>query len=153
MTLMTVDQKTNTYGISIKPKLKEDKESFSVAFVNLDQKFLLPTRIIMLSPDGKSKKDFQIDRSKTFPNKSINPNNFEGKPLGPPWKIVRNPAGEDRPRAMPRVGRRRHPAGPAAAGPAPWEPGGSKPHAGDRHRRGQATSTGPSSTASSKPGP
>jgi TIGR03009 family protein len=117
MTLMTVDQKTGTYGISIKPKLKEDKESFSLAFVNLDQKYLLPTRIIMLSPDGKSKKDFQIDRRNTFPNKPINPGNFQGKQLGPPWKIVRNPAGEERPRAMSRVRRGAAQAGPAAAVP------------------------------------
>jgi TIGR03009 family protein len=117
MTLMTVDQKTGTYGISIKPKLKEDRDSFSLAFVNLDQKYLLPTRIIMLSPDGKSKKDFQIDRRNTFPNKPINPGNFQGKPLGPPWKVVRNPAGEERPRAMSRVRRGAAPAGPAAAAP------------------------------------
>ena len=32
-----------------------------------------------------------------YPNKTVNDKNFEGKPLGSPWKIVRNPAGEDRP--------------------------------------------------------
>ena len=51
---------TNAYGVSIKPKLQDDKESFSLAFVNLDQKYLLPIRIMMISPDGKSKKDFQL---------------------------------------------------------------------------------------------
>jgi TIGR03009 family protein len=104
MTLMSVDNKTKTYGISIKPKLEEDKQSFSLAFVNLDQKYLLPTRIIMLSPDGKSKKDFQIDRQKRIANGPINPGNFKGKLIGPPWKIVRNPGGEGRPGVMGRRG-------------------------------------------------
>ena len=116
MTLMTVDNETKTYGISIKPKLEEDKQSFSLAFVNLDQKNLLPTRIIMVSPDGKSHKDFRIDRFKTVANGPINPGNFIGKLLGPPWKIVRNPSGMDRPRAMGQRGGA--PAGPAAAAPA-----------------------------------
>lgn len=115
MTLMTIDDKTKTYGIRIMPKLKEDKESFSVAFVNLDQKYLLPKRIIMLSPDGKSKKSFQL--TQTSHNKPVNSHNFEGKPLGPPWKIVRNPDGEQRPRAGMTRGRSGAPAGPAAAGP------------------------------------
>ena len=115
MSLMTIDQKTKTYGIRIKPKIKEDKDSFSLAFVNLDQKFLLPVRILMYSPDGKSYKDFRL--GPTYPNKPINARNFEGKPLGAPWKIVRNPVGEDRPAAMPRTRRGGALEGPAAAGP------------------------------------
>ena len=111
MNLISEDQKT--YGISIRPKLKEDKESFSRAFVNLDRKYLLPVRIVMLSPDGKSKKDFRL--GPMYPNKEVNDRNFEGKPLGKPWQVIRNPAGQDRPRAG--VARTRPQAGgePAAA--------------------------------------
>ncbi len=113
MTLMSEDEKS--YGACIKPKLKEDQESFSLAYVNLDRKYLLPIRIIMLSPDGKSKKDFRL--GPMYPNRQVNDKNFEGKPLGPPWKIVRNPTGEERPRpGMART--RRDAAGdPAAARP------------------------------------
>jgi TIGR03009 family protein len=114
MTLMSKDEKS--YGISIKPKLQVDKESFSRAFVNLDRDYLLPIRIVMISPDGKSKKDFRL--GPMFPNKRINEKNFEGKALGPPWKVIRNPAGEDRPRAGMTRTRRDGPTDPAATRPA-----------------------------------
>jgi TIGR03009 family protein len=93
MKLISEDGKT--YGVSIKPRLAEDKESFSLAFVNLDRDYLLPIRILMKSPDGKSQKDFRL--GPMYPNKPVNDKNFEGKPLGSPWKIVRNP-GENRTR-------------------------------------------------------
>ena len=115
MMLMTED--LNTYGVSIKPRLQVDKESFSLAFVKLDKKFLLPVYIRMVSPDGKSQKEFRL--GPMFPNKPVNDKNFEGKPLGPPWKVVRNPAGEERPRAGMTRPRREEPADAAAARPAP----------------------------------
>jgi TIGR03009 family protein len=111
ITLMSEDKKS--YGISIKPKLKEDKDSFSLAFVNLDHDYLLPIRIVMLSPDGKSNKDFRL--GPMYPNRQVNDKNFEGKPLGPPWKIVRNPADEERPRAGMARTRPEGQAEPAAA--------------------------------------
>jgi TIGR03009 family protein len=111
MTLMSEDEKT--FGVSIKPRLKEDKESFSMAFVNLDRTYLLPVRIILLSPDGKSSKDFQL--GPMYPNRAVNDRNFQGKPLGPPWKLVRNPAGEERPRAGVTRPRREAAGEPAAA--------------------------------------
>jgi TIGR03009 family protein len=115
MTLMSEDEKS--YGLSIKPKLKEDKESFSLAYVNLDRQYLLPIRIILLSPDGKSKKDFRL--GPMYPNRQVNDKNFEGKPLGPPWKLVRNPTGEERPRAGIPRNRRDAAENPAAARPRP----------------------------------
>ena len=45
MRLISEDEKG--YGVRIKPKLPEDKESFSIAFVNLDRNRLLPVRIVM----------------------------------------------------------------------------------------------------------
>jgi TIGR03009 family protein len=106
MTLMSEDEKS--FGVSIKPKLKEDKESFSMTFLSLDRTYLLPVRILMLSPDGKSSKDFRL--GPMFPNRAVNDRNFQGKPLGPPWKLVRNPAGEERPRAGVTRTRRDDPA-------------------------------------------
>ncbi|MBV8487694.1 MAG: outer-membrane lipoprotein carrier protein LolA [Planctomycetaceae bacterium] len=107
MTLMSEDEKG--YGISIKPKLKEDLDSFSTAFVRLDRDLLLPLRIVLISPDGKSTSDYQL--SQMVRNGSINEKNFEGKVLGKQWKVVRNPAGDERPRSG--VTRRRR--GDAAA--------------------------------------
>ncbi len=115
MTLIREDAKG--YGVSIKPKLQEDKETFSIALVNLDGKYLLPVRILMRSPDGKSQKDFQL--WDIHPNKVVNDKNFEGRPLGSPWKIVRNPGGDDRPRA-----------GANRAGDAQGEPAAARPRAG-----------------------
>jgi TIGR03009 family protein len=115
MTLMSKDDKS--YGVSIKPKLDVDKESFSRAFVNLDKDYLLPIRIVMVSPDGKSTKDFRL--GPMTPNKKVNDKNFEGKPLGPPWKVIRNQPGVDRPRGGNLRGRGDRPADPAAARPAP----------------------------------
>ncbi len=116
MTLITKDDKS--YGVKIKPRLKEDKESFSVAFVSLRAADLLPQRILMISPDGKSSKDFRMQAMS--PNKPVNDKNFEGKPLGPPWKVVRNPGGEQRPRAAVSRPRREAAAEPAAGGPRPF---------------------------------
>ena len=110
-----ISEDARGYGVSIKPKLQEDKESFSIAFVNLDRRFLLPVRILLKSPDGKSLKDFRL--GPMYPNRVVNDKNFEGKPLGPPWKIVRNPAGEDRPRAGVNRARRDGQEAPAAARP------------------------------------
>jgi len=112
MTLMSEDDKG--YGISIKPKLKEDLDSFSFAFVRLDRDLLLPLRIVLISPDGKSTSDYQL--SQMVRNGAINEKNFEGRVLGKPWKVVRNPAGDDRPRSG--VTRRRR-GDAAAAGSRP----------------------------------
>ena len=112
MRLISEDEKA--YGVSIVPKLLEDKDSFSIAHVKLDRGYLLPVQIIMLSPDRKSRKEFKL--GPIYPNKKVNSGNFEGKPLGSPWKIIRNPGGTDRPEAggnRGRAGRRE----PAAARP------------------------------------
>jgi TIGR03009 family protein len=114
MTLMSKDD--TSYHVDIRPKIDVDKESFSQAFVRLDKNYLLPIRIVMISPDGKSEKDFRL--SHMVPNKNVNEKNFEGKPLGPPWKVIRNPVGEERPRAGMTRTRRDGPAQPAAARPA-----------------------------------
>lgn len=110
-----ISEDAKGYGVSIKPKLQEDKESFSIAFVNLDRKYLLPVRILMKSPDGKSQKDFRL--GPMYPNRVVNDKNFEGRPLGSPWKIVRNPAGDERPRAGMNRARRDGQGEPAAARP------------------------------------
>lgn len=108
MTLMSEDDKA--YGISIKPRLDVDKESFSQAFVQLDRKYLLPIRIVLMSPDGKSKKDFQLGPIE--PNKAVDDSNFQGKPIAN-WKVIRNPSAED------LAGEDQTAAAPAPAAAAP----------------------------------
>ncbi|AMV39464.1 hypothetical protein [Planctomyces sp. SH-PL62] len=108
--MATPDDKS--YGVSIKPKLDVDRESFSQALVQLDRRFMLPIRIVLISPDGKSRKDFRLDPVK--PNAAVKDENFEGKEF-PKWKIVRNPTGEDRPRTAPAASASR----PAPAQSAP----------------------------------
>jgi TIGR03009 family protein len=108
MTLISQDAKG--YGISVRPKLEVDQESFSQAFVQLYRKYLLPVRIVLHSPDGKSQKDFQLGEIK--PNAKLNDDTFTGK-TDASWKVVRNPGGDERPRPGVAGGQRR-PA-PAAA--------------------------------------
>jgi TIGR03009 family protein len=95
MSLISEDEKA--YGVKIVPRLPEDLQSFSVAFVNLDRNGLQPVSISMISPDGKSQKQFQLRKMNR--NAKVNEKNFEGKPLGPPWKTIRNPGGGDPPGA------------------------------------------------------
>ena len=139
MTLMSEDQKTNTYGISIKPKLKEDKESFSLAFVNLDRKYLLPTRIIMMSPDGKSKKDFRLE-SRSMPNKAVNPQEFRGQAARPSLEDRPQPRRRGPPRR--RAARARGARATRRARPQrPTTPAPNRPHAKDA--AGRSTSRPP----------
>ncbi len=103
MALQGEDEKR--YFVVIKPKLQDDKESFSRAWVFLERKYLLPTRIVLFAPDGKSSKDFRVENIQA--NKPINPRFFKGvEPPGKAWTVERNPgmapAAKD-PRRAPRA--------------------------------------------------
>ena len=88
MKLLNEDPKA--YVISVLPLLPIDKECFSAAWVELDQTMLLPTQIVLLDPEGKSKKFFKMDRAGIKPNAPVMADNFKGQKLGPPWKILYN---------------------------------------------------------------
>jgi TIGR03009 family protein len=98
------------YFVVIKPKLKEDKDNFSTAWVYLDRKFLLPVRIILFTPDGQSTRDFQL--SKIEANQGVSDAKFRGEKF-PGWTVERNPDGR-RDEQADRIAPRRNPAGPAA---------------------------------------
>ncbi len=100
--------------LQIKPKLDEDKESFSTAWVVLDAKYLLPTRIKLLSPDKKSTKEFFL--SQIQPNAEVKEAFFRGVDPGKPWKVERNPGGQPPARANAPAPRDR-PDGQAAQRP------------------------------------
>ncbi len=86
MTLMSEDEKA--YGISFTPRSDVDKKGFSQAFIQLDRKQLLPTRILLVSPDGKSKKDFQLVKFRL--NEDVSDADFQGR-IDPNWKVVHAP--------------------------------------------------------------
>lgn len=88
-----ISEDAETYGVKITPKLEVDQASFSTALVQLDRKYLLPVRIFLQSPDGKSQKDFQL--SGIRPNAEVAKDVFVGK-TDPSWKVVRNPDGDAR---------------------------------------------------------
>ncbi len=139
-TMKILRQTEKFYLISVEPKLKEDKEAFKWAQITLDTVYLLPARIVLLSPDAKSTKDFRVEH--IDPNsKNVKDSWFVGREL-PNWKVIHNPnaqgvmpanvgAAPVSPRAASRLGveaiRRPGPRGERGpiAGPGPGS-GGSR---------------------------
>jgi len=87
-----VSENSANYLVKVIPLLEIDKESFSKAMIQLDRKYLLPTNIVLIMPDGKSTQDYKFSDVK--PNAVVDARNFVCKELDPPWKVVRNPGGE-----------------------------------------------------------
>lgn len=94
------------YVVKVVPRLQEDKESFKWAMLYLEKTFLLPARIKLLSPDGKSSRDFYLENPKANKEDEINDKIFEGK-VYKGWTVQKNPAADG-----PRQGN----AGPRAGG-------------------------------------
>ncbi len=99
--------------ISVVPRLKMDREAFSKAFINLRRESHMPDRIFLISPDGKSTKDFRLSEVKT--NKAVAASNFKGVNPGKPWQIVRDPGGDEPEPKAPGLTKRQPPAPPPAA--------------------------------------
>ncbi len=104
----------------IQPRLPEDKESFKAAWIFLDRKYLLPFRIVLFAPDGKSTKDFTLWGTQA--NKEFDDRYFQGgvprrdpSDRRPPWKVVRNPDAQGRPRGDGAVPERQPALRPAGA--------------------------------------
>jgi TIGR03009 family protein len=80
--------------LRIVPKLDIDSSTFKTAMVQLNRKFyLLPTRIYLIAPDGKSSKDFVLTLTEKSPNQEVIAANFQGQIIKG-WKIIRNPGGD-----------------------------------------------------------
>jgi hypothetical protein len=110
--------------LRIIPKEEIDRESFTKAWVQLDRKlYLLPTRIFLLAPDGKSSKDFVLTITPQSPNREVMDANFVGKEV-PGWKVVRNPGGDAKPAPGARAAQ---PAPAAIAKPDAEAPRGQQP--------------------------
>jgi TIGR03009 family protein len=87
--MMLHSEDDKRYLVMLQPLLPEDKEMFSQAWLSLDKNYLLPTRIVLISPDGKTHQDFVL--SDITANKPVKASYFKGIPLGKPWKVERNP--------------------------------------------------------------
>jgi len=96
------------YLVKVVPKLDEDKESFRFALLYLEKTYLLPAEIKLLSPDGKSSRDFLLSNPKANKENEIDPKIFEGR-VYKGWAVQKNPAAD-----APRQGN----AGPPAGGGA-----------------------------------
>jgi TIGR03009 family protein len=123
------------YLVMVKPKLKEDAVVFSTAFIWLDREFLLPTRITLMAPDGKSWQNFTL--SKINPNKDIPARFFQGVNPGKGWKLERNPGA--RPSSPPKglrpaLKRSAPKAAPTAPSDAPGDPPPQTANSRDDHR-------------------
>lgn len=99
--LSLMGEKEDHYWIGIRPKLVMDQDAFSMAFVKLDKRLLLPVRIYLMAPDGKSTKNFEL--TKIYPNKEVMRANFQGRALGPPWKVIDNRQGNGQAHPRPAV--------------------------------------------------
>jgi hypothetical protein len=102
------------FVIIVTPLLDVDKESFSLAVVQLswvgpNREYLLPTLIRLFDPERKGTKDYIIPADRMKPNAEVALNNFKGfVPKDGGWKVVHEKNAQ-----IPQVG-----AAPAA-GPAP----------------------------------
>jgi TIGR03009 family protein len=112
-------EEQDRYLVKVNPLLKEDQESFSVAWVYLNKEYLLPTRVYLLAPDKKSSKDFVL--SKIQPNQPVNGQFFMGVNPGKGWKVDRNPVGPEPAPANAKSTRRQPNGQPAQRAAAPGE--------------------------------
>jgi TIGR03009 family protein len=91
-TMVLKDQNDDASTVMIMPKIKEDLDSFSTAWVQLDRKFLLPTRILLIAPDKAKLQDFRLSSPRA--NLPVKPEYFVGVKPTKPWQIVVNPAAD-----------------------------------------------------------
>jgi len=121
--MVLVGQDVRNYLVKIKPLLLQEQERYSSAWIYLDRKFLLPTRIVLIAPDKKSSQDFTL--SAIRPNIQPDERFFKVVNPGKPWKVERDP-GQRGPAAPANArARRRLPEGQAARPALP--PNGDQP--------------------------
>jgi TIGR03009 family protein len=101
-----VNQTPECFVISVVPRKAIDQKSFTRAFLQLEKKTYLPSKIFLVSPDGQSSKEFLLKNVRQ--NLDIPMANFDPKPMGPPWQVIRDPGdqgnGQVGQQAPPRLG-------------------------------------------------
>jgi len=86
--MVLLDENPKQHLLKITPKSQEDR-SFSTAWIVLNAKPLLPTRIHLLLPDKKSTEDFYLSQFQA--NQPVNESFFRVVTPGKPWKVERFP--------------------------------------------------------------
>ena len=114
MTLLK--ENADAYLIGVVPRVDQDKDVFSQAYLELSKKTFLPDRLLLVSPNQKDTQDYKF--SDVVANGKINPQFFEALDIKG-WKVVDNPEGpapvvraQPQPQPAPRVGNK-----PANVGP------------------------------------
>ena len=114
-----IAENSTTYMVTVIPLLEIDKESFSKAIIQLDRKYLLPTNIVLIAPDGKSTQDYKFSDVK--PNAVVPPATSSASRWTRPGRWSATPAAKARPRL--RAGRRWRTPRPASRPSPPSAPG------------------------------
>ncbi len=108
------DQNAKYSTVMITPRIKEDQDVFSTAWIQLDRQFLLPTRILLVSPDKAKLQDFRLSNVRA--NKGVDGKYFVGVKPTKPWQVHINPGADQA--GAPAAKRARRPGDAAAGRPA-----------------------------------
>ena len=82
-----VKENAEYFVISVIPKLQIDQDAFAKAFLQLNKKTYLPDKIFLISPDGKSTKNYVLNAIR--PNITVDNVIFKGKTI-PKWDVRRD---------------------------------------------------------------
>jgi TIGR03009 family protein len=101
--------------VVVTPRLKEDQDVFSTAWIKLDRKFLLPAQITLISPDRVKRQDFWLSKFNANAKEGINEKYFIGVKMSKVsgWTTEINPLRDDPTGATAK--RTRRPGDPKAA--------------------------------------
>jgi TIGR03009 family protein len=76
------------YLVQILPKQAEDKEEFSLAYIELDKKLFMPNRLILVNPNGNPKDHRTFVFSDVELNQKIDPRLFKPRQKQKGWQEV-----------------------------------------------------------------
>ena len=93
MTLLPEKEGSKVHLIKVRPRLAIDREDFGEALIELEKTYLLPTRIVLFSPDRVGTREYFLSHHTANPKTPIDPAYFKGIEYKD-WKVVRNPKPE-----------------------------------------------------------
>jgi TIGR03009 family protein len=82
-----VGENAKYYAVKALPKHKKDQASFKAVWLYLDKQFLLPARIMLVSPDGT--RTWQYILEQQWPNAPVDDQRFQGG-LIPGWTVQKD---------------------------------------------------------------
>jgi RNA polymerase sigma factor (sigma-70 family) len=90
MTLLPDQAGSKVHQIKVKPKLAVDREDSGEALIELEKRYLLPTRILLISPDQKRSSEYFLSHHVANPSPPIDRKFFQGTEIKG-WQDVRFP--------------------------------------------------------------